>query len=61
MMCLRSSSATLSMVCAALDQCHVSAVHVEKSRDATDLDIVCVIGQGRQSCPMLCQDLDQPH
>ena len=33
-----------------LDQCHVfpgSVVHVERSRDVTNLDIVCVIGQGR--------------
>ena len=29
-------------------------LHVEISRDVSDLDIVCVIGQGRPSRPMMC-------
>ena len=42
------------MVCTALDQCqHVSVVHAKRSRDVADLDIVCVIGQGRLSRPII--------
>ena len=32
----------------------MSVVHVEISRDVRDQDIVCVIGQGIPSRPMMC-------
>ena len=51
MMCLRCSSATLTLY---VYQWHVSVVHVEISRDVSDLNIVCVIDQRRPSRPMMC-------
>ena len=37
-----------------LYQCHMSVVHVEISRDVSDLVVVCLIGQGRLSRPIVC-------
>ena len=51
--CPRSSSATLTLHC--INVMCLSYVNVEISRDVSDLDIVCVIGQGRPSRPMMCR------
>ena len=37
----------------ALYQFHESVVHVEIYKDVSDLDVVCVIGQGRPSHPLV--------
>ena len=44
----------MSHIDTALYLCHFFVVHVEISTDVSDLDIVCVIGQGRPSRPMMC-------